>query len=39
MHEELMKLNKDSLTTVVQVREYLEKEGYTLPDDREEGLS
>ena len=27
-----MKLNKDSITTVVQAREYLEKEGYMLPD-------
>jgi len=28
MHEELVKMNKDSLTMVAQAREYLEKEGY-----------
>src|SRR5882724_8082141 len=31
-HEELVKMNKDSLTTVVQARENLEKEGYALLD-------
>jgi len=32
--EELMKANKDSLTTAAHVREFLEKEGYALPNTR-----
>jgi len=32
MHEELMKANKESLTMVAHMRDYLEKEGYALPD-------
>ena len=31
-HEELMEANKDLLTMVAHLREYLEKEGYTPPD-------
>jgi len=31
-HEELVNMNKDLLTTAAQAREYLEKEGYVLPD-------
>jgi len=31
-HKELAKMNKDSLTMAAQAREYLEKEGYALPD-------
>ena len=33
-YEELIKMNKDSTTTAAQVREFLEKEGYTPPDAR-----
>src|SRR5882724_10042082 len=34
MYEELIKMNKDSTTMAVQVQEFLEKEGYALPDAR-----
>src|SRR5882672_4367497 len=32
MHEELVKMNKDSLKTAAQAHEYLEKQGYVPPD-------